>query len=98
MASITTRLDLPWRPYATEFLVTAGGGGSNGTRVRLWKVALQRLADQTGLRIWVCHFPPGTSQCNEIEHRMFCRITMNWRGNPLYGYEVIVRLIASTTT
>ncbi len=85
-------------PNATELLVTADGGGSNGTRVRLWKVALQRLADQTGLRISVCHFPPGTSKWNKIEHRMFSHISMNWRGKPLYSHEVIVNLIASTTT
>jgi hypothetical protein len=85
-------------PHATALLVTADGGGSNGTRVRLWKVALQRLADQTGLRISVCHFPPGTSKWNKIEHRMFSHISMNWRGKPLYNHEVIVNLIASTTT
>lgn len=85
-------------PNATELLVTADGGGSNGTRVRLWKVALQRLADQTGLRISVCHFPPGTSKWNKIEHRMFSHISMNWRGKPVYSHEVIVNLIASTTT
>lgn len=85
-------------PNATDLLVTADGGGSNGTRVRLWKVALQRLADQTGLRISVCHFPPGTSKWNKIEHRMFSHISMNWRGKPLYSHEVIVNLIASTTT
>ena len=85
-------------PNATELLVTADGGGSNGTRVRLWKVALQRLADQTGLRISVCHFPPGTRKWNKIEHRMFSHISMNWRGKPLYSHEVIVNLIASTTT
>ncbi len=85
-------------PNATELLVTADGGGSNGSRVRLWKVALQRLADQTGLRISVCHFPPGTSKWNKIEHRMFSHISMNWRGKPLYSHEVIVNLIASTTT
>jgi hypothetical protein len=85
-------------PNATELLVTADGGGSNGSRVRLWKVALQRLADQTGLRISVCHFPPGTGKWNKIEHRMFSHISMNWRGKPLYSHEVIVNLIASTTT
>jgi hypothetical protein len=85
-------------PNATELLVTADGGGSSGARVRLWKVALQRLADQTGLRISVCHFPPGTRKWNKIEHRMFGHISMNWRGNPLYSHEVIVNLIASTTT
>jgi len=85
-------------PAATELLVTADGGGSNGARVRLWKVALQRLADQTGLRISVCHFPPGTSKWNKIEHRMFSHISMNWRGKPLISHEVIVNLIAGTTT
>lgn len=85
-------------PNATELLVTADGGGSNGTRVRLWKVALQRLANQTGLRISVCHFPPGTSKWNKIEQRLFSHISMNWRGKPLYSHEVIVNLIASTTT
>jgi hypothetical protein len=84
-------------PSATEWRVTAEGGGSNGSRVRLWKVALQRLADETGLRITVCHFPPGTSKWNKIEHRMFSHISMNWRGNPLISHEVIVNLIASTT-
>jgi hypothetical protein len=85
-------------PAATELLVTADGGGSNGTRVRLWKVALQRLADQIGLRISVCHFPPGTSKWNKIEHRMFSYISLNWRGKPLISHEVIVNLIAGTTT
>jgi hypothetical protein len=85
-------------PDATELLVTADGGGSNGTRVRLWKVALQRLTDQTGLRISVCHFPPGTSKWNKIEHRMFSYISLNWRGKPLISHEVIVNLIAGTTT
>ena len=85
-------------PAAAELLVTADGGGSNGARVRLWKVALQRLADQTGLRISVCHFPPGTSKWNKIEHRMFSYISLNWRGKPLISHEVIVNLIAGTTT
>ena len=85
-------------PEATELLVTADGGGSNGSRVRLWKVALQWLADQTGLRISVCHFPPGTSKWNKIEHRMFSHISMNWRGKPLFSHEVVVNLIAGTTT
>ena len=85
-------------PTATELLVNADGGGSNGTRVRLWKVALQRLADETGLRITVCHFPPGTSKWNKIEHRMFSYISLNWRGKPLISHEVIVNLIAGTTT
>jgi DNA-binding phage protein len=83
---------------ATELLITADGGGSNGRRCRLWKVALQRLADDIGLRISVCHFPPGTSKWNKIEHRMFSHISMNWRGRPLTSHEVIVNLIANTTT
>jgi len=85
-------------PNATELLVTADGGGSNGSRVRLWKVVLQRLADQTGLRISVCHFPPKTSKWNKIEYRMFSHISMNGWGKTLYSHEVIVNLIASTTT
>ena len=92
------KMGLSQYPVATELLVTADGGGSNGTRVRLWKVALQRLADQTGLRISVCHFPPGTSKWNKIEHRMFSYISLNWRGKPLISHEVIVNLIAGTTT
>jgi DDE family transposase len=83
---------------ATELLMTADGGGSHGSRSRLWKVALQRLADATGLRIAVCHFPPGTSKWNKIEHRMFSHISMNWRGQPLTSHEGIVNLIANTTT
>ena len=79
-------------------LITADGGGSNGSRGRLWKVALQRLADELGLPITVCHFPPGTSKWNKIEHRMFSHITLNWRGKPLTSHEVIVNLIANTTT
>jgi hypothetical protein len=85
-------------PKAERLLVTADGGGSNGTRCRLWKVELQGLADETGLRISVCHFPPGTSKWNEIEHRMFCHITENWRGRPLVSREVVVNLIGHTTT
>jgi hypothetical protein len=85
-------------PAATELLVTGDGGGSNGARNRLWKRELQRLADETGLAITVCHFPPGTSKWNKIEHRMFCHITRNWRGRPLVSHEVIVNLIGSTTT
>jgi hypothetical protein len=83
---------------ATELLVTADGGGSNGSRPRLWKVALQALADQIGLRISVCHFPPGTSKWNKIEHRMFCHITENWRGKPLVSRATVVNLIGSTKT
>ena len=85
-------------PQATALLVTADGGGSNGSRCRLWKVALQRLADELGLAITVCHFPPGTSKWNKIEHRLFSQITMNWRGRPLTSHEVIVRVIADTRT
>jgi transposase len=85
-------------PAASELLITADGGGSNSSRSRLWKVQLQRLADATGLKISVCHFPPGTSKWNKIEHRMFCHITQNWRGQPLINHEVVVNLIANTTT
>jgi hypothetical protein len=79
-------------------LITADGGGSNGSRNRLWKRELQQLADRTGLKIEVCHFPPGTSKWNKIEHRVFCHITRNWRGRPLESYEVIVQLIGATKT
>jgi hypothetical protein len=85
-------------PRAKSLLVTADAGGSNSSRSRLWKVALQRLADAIRLRITVCHFPPGTSKWNKIEHRMFCHITENWRGKPLVSRAVIVSLIGSTTT
>src|SRR5208283_2085995 len=85
-------------PAASQLLITADGGGSNGHRLRLWKVELQRLADQTDLCIRVCHFPPGTSKWNKVEHRLFSFITSNWRGEPLRDYETIVRLIAATTT
>jgi hypothetical protein len=85
-------------PQATKLLVTADGGGSNGSRCRLWKTELQRFASETGLRISVCHFPPGTSKWNKIEHRMFCHITENWRGRPLVSREVVVNLIGNTTT
>ena len=85
-------------PRAERLLITADAGGSNGTRVRLWKLELQRLADETGLRIEVCHFPPGTSKWNKIEHRLFSFISQNWRGKPLVSHEVIVQLIAATTT
>jgi hypothetical protein len=83
---------------AHELLVTADGGGSNGYRLRLWKVALQALANELALLIRVCHFPPGTSKWNKIEHRLFAHITQNWRGRPLLSREVMVNLIASTTT
>jgi Rhodopirellula transposase DDE domain len=85
-------------PAVTELLITADGGGSNGYRLRLWKWELQRLADQTGLSIRVCHFPPGTSKWNKVEHRLFSFISSNWRGEPLRDYETVVRLIANTTT
>jgi hypothetical protein len=88
----------PLYPTATALLITADGGGSNGSRCRLWKVTLQRLADELGVGITVCHFPPGTSKWNKIEHRMFSHITLNWRGQPLTSHEVIVNLIANTTT
>lgn len=85
-------------PAATQLLITADGGGSNGHRVRLWKLELGRLAKEIGLDIQVCHLPPGTSKWNKIEHRLFSFITMNWRGRPLISHEVIVNLIASTKT
>ena len=85
-------------PDADMILVTADGGGSNGSRLRLWKLELQKFADQTGLGVSVCHFPPGTSKWNKIEHRLFSFITSNWRGEPLRDYETIVNLIAGTTT
>jgi hypothetical protein len=81
-----------------DLLITADGGGSNGSRLRLWKLELQKLADETGLAITVCHFPPGTSKWNKIEHRLFSFISSNWRGEPLRDYETIVQLIARTTT
>ena len=85
-------------PRAQELMITADGGGSNGYRSRLWKVALQGLADRLDLKLKVCHFPPGTSKWNKIEHRLFSYITSNWRGQPLVSLETIVNLIASTTT
>jgi hypothetical protein len=85
-------------PQAKTLLITADGGGSNGSRVRLWKRALQQFADETGVEIAVCHFPPGTSKWNKIEHRLFSFISQNWRGKPLVSHEVIVNLIAATTT
>jgi len=85
-------------PRASELLITADGGGSNNSRNRLWKKSLQILADEMGITLRICHFPPGTSKWNKIEHRLFCFITKNWRGRPLTTYEVIVNLIASTTT
>ena len=85
-------------PEAKQLLITADSGGSNGARVRLWKVELQKLADETGLEISVCHLPPGTSKWNKIEHRLFSFISQNWRGKPLVSHQVIVNLIAATTT
>ena len=85
-------------PRATKLLVTADGGGSNGHRVRLWKVELQALANTLGIPITVCHLPPGTSKWNKIEHRLFSFITINWRGKPLRSFKTIVQLIAATTT
>ena len=85
-------------PGAERILITADGGGSNGWRLRLWKLELQKFADQTGLTVSVCHFPPGTSKWNKIEHRLFSFISSNWRGQPLRDYETVVNLIAKTTT
>jgi hypothetical protein len=85
-------------PQSDRVLITADGGGSNGSRVRLWKLELQKLADETGLTFQVCHYPPGTSKWNKIEHRMFCHITQNWRGKPLVSRVAVVDLIAATTT
>ena len=85
-------------PTAKSLVITADGGGSNGYRLRLWKMKLQELADEAGLSIKVCHFPPGTSKWNKVEHRLFSFISSNWRGEPLRDYETIVRLIAKTTT
>ena len=85
-------------PKAKRLMISADGGGSNGYRVRLWKIELQRLADELKVPITVCHLPPGTSKWNKIEHRLFSFITMNWRGKPLRSYRTIVQLIAATTT
>jgi len=85
-------------PTATRLLICADGGGSNSHRCELWKRELQRLADDTGLRSYICHFPPGTSKWNKIEHRLFSYISINWRGKPLTSYEVMVELISHTTT
>jgi hypothetical protein len=85
-------------PHATRLMITADGGGSNSSRSRLWKVALQELADELKMELQVCHFPPGTSKWNKIEHRLFCFITKNWRGRPLTSYQAIVNLIANTTS
>jgi hypothetical protein len=88
----------PSYPQAKRLLISADSGGSNGYRLRLWKLELQQFADQTGLEVTVCHLPPGTSKWNKIEHRLFSHITSNWRGRPLQSHEVIVALIGSTTT
>jgi hypothetical protein len=85
-------------PQSPALLITADCGGSNSYRARLWKTELQRLASETGLEISVCHFPPGTSKWNKIEHRMFCHITENWRARPLISHEVVINLIGNTST
>jgi hypothetical protein len=85
-------------PRATELLITADGGGSNSPRSRLWRLSLQELADESGMKLHLCHFPPGTSKWNKIEHRLFSFITQNWRGRPLVSRQAVVNLIASTTT
>jgi len=85
-------------PEMKKLTMTADCGGSNGARVRLWKFELQKLANETGLEIQVCHYPPGTSKWNKIEHRLFCHITQNWRGRPLTDRATVVDLIAATTT
>ena len=92
------RMGRPLYPEASELLVTADGGGSNASRSRLWKVELQKLADDTRLTLRVCHFPPGTSKWNKIEHRLFSHISINWRGRPLTSLELVVRLIGATKT
>ena len=91
-------MGLQRHPDMRELTITADCGGSNGARVRLWKVELQRLADETGLVLHVHHYPPGTSKWNRIEHRMFCHITQNWRGRPLSSRMAVVELIGATTT
>jgi hypothetical protein len=99
--SIRRWLDVMGReryPDADHLMITADGGGSNGSRVRLFKLELQKLADETGLTLQVCHFPPGTSKWNKIEHRLFCHITQTWRGKPLTSRLVVVELISATTT
>ncbi len=88
----------PLYPEASRLLICADGGGSNGSRTRLWKVELAKLAAETGLEVTVCHLPPGTSKWNKIEHRLFSHISMNWRGRPLESHETIVELIAATTS
>jgi hypothetical protein len=99
--SIRRWLDVMGRdryPGMNKLMITADGGGSNGSRVRLFKVELQKLADETGLKLQVCHYPPGTSKWNKIEHKLFCHITQTWRGKPLISRQTVVELIASTTT
>jgi hypothetical protein len=91
-------MDRPLYPTAQRLLICADGGGSNGSRVRLWKVELAAFAAESGLSITVCHLPPGTSKWNKIEHRLFSHISMNWRGRPLESHETVVQLIAATTT
>ena len=92
------QLGLKRHPHATSLTITADCGGSNGNRTRLWKTELQRLADESGLQITVCHFPPGTSKWNKIEHRLFSFISKNWRGRPLASYQVIIDSITATKT
>ncbi len=99
--SIRRWLDLMGRerePYSDQIMITADGGGSNGSRVRLFKVEPQKLADETGLALQICHYPPGTSKWNKIEHRLFCHIIGNWRGTPLTSRLAVVELIAATAT
>ena len=91
-------MGMAFYPSATEVLITADCGGSNGYRVRLWKYELQKLSDEIGLQIHVRHFPPGTSKWNKIEHRLFSYISQNWRGKPLVSRETVVNLIANTKT
>ena len=85
-------------PQAPNLLICADAGGSNGSRLRAWKIYLQALADRLGIAITVCHYPPGTSKWNKVEHRLFSFISMNWRGRPLLSYETVVNLIGATTT
>jgi transposase len=92
------RMGVELYPHANELMITADGGGSNGSRVRLWKIEIQKLARELNMIIHVCHFPPGTSKWNKIEHRMFCHITENWRSRPLESRAVVVNLIANTRT
>lgn len=93
-----TKMGKSYYPNAQKLLITADGGGSNSSRSRLWKKELQKLSNETGLQLEVCHFPPATSKWNKIEHRLFSYIAQNWRGKPLLSYEIIVNLIGSTTT